>query len=526
MGMGLVLTAAQMRAVDRAAIDRLGLPGLVLMENAGRGVVEAIARVQPRLAGARVAVVCGAGQNGGDGFVIGRHLANRGADVRLYLVAPRARVAGDARVFLEVAENQGLSIEDHAGDDSVSSWSRRLGGAAVIVDAIFGTGLRDDVRNAPAAAIEAMNGIDCLRVAVDIPSGLDADSGAVRGVAVKAHLTPTMGALKLGLVVRAEAPVGRIEIVDLGISVETLAAAAGSAGPLCRYLDKEHAESLVPRPGPSGHKGTRGHALIVAGSAGKTGAALLSARSALRAGAGLCTIASTREGQQALDAKVLEEMTACYAAGSDADEQSFDQILRLAQGVQALALGPGIPTGPGTQALVRRLAAELPLPMVIDADGLNHLRHEAPAHLLRAPAARVLTPHPGEMARLLGIETAMVQDDRLGVSRRLATATGAVVVLKGARTVVALPDGSASLNPTADAALATAGSGDVLTGVIAGLLAQRLSASDAAQLGVYAHGEAAADARLTLQTRYLVAGDLPPAVARVLERLRPDRAPI
>jgi hydroxyethylthiazole kinase-like uncharacterized protein yjeF len=517
--MALVLTAAQMKAVDRAAMDRLGLPGVVLMENAGRGVVEAIVRLRPRLAGARVAVVCGAGQNGGDGFVVGRHLANRGAKVRIYLVAPRARVGGDAQVFLEVAERVGLTIEEQAGDDSVSGWSQRLRGAEVIVDAIFGTGLRDVVAGAPAAAIEAMNGADAVRVAVDIPSGLHADSGEILGIAVRAHLTATMGALKLGLVVRPEPAVGHIEVVDLGVSLESLADDAAAVGPLCRYLEAATVAALVPHLQPSGHKGTRGHALIVAGSAGKTGAALLSARAALRAGAGLCTIASTREGQQAIDAKVLEEMTASYAPGPDADEQSFNRIRDLGRGVEALAVGPGVPTGPGARALVRRLAAELPLPLVIDADGLNHLHTEAPAHLSRAPAARVLTPHPGEMARLLGIETAAVQADRLGVSRRLAAATGAVVVLKGARTVIALPDGSTFLNPAADSALATAGSGDVLTGVIAGLLAQRLPASDAARVGVFAHGEAAAEARRSLKTGYLVAGDLPAAVARVLERL-------
>jgi ADP-dependent NAD(P)H-hydrate dehydratase / NAD(P)H-hydrate epimerase len=523
--MALVLTAAQMRAVDRAAIEGLGLPGLVLMENAGRGTVEALARLRPRLAGVRCAVVCGAGQNGGDGFVIARHLAGRGARVETYLVSPRARVSGDARVFLEVAERLGLPIEDRAEDEDAVSWTRRLAGVEVIIDAIFGTGLRDEVRGAPAVAIAAMNGASAFRVAVDIPSGRDSDSGQVRGVALEADLTATMGALKPGLLLDAAAPVGSLAVVDLGVSVQALAPAARALGPLCHYLEADEVAALAHPSTPAGHKGTRGHALVVAGSAGKTGAALLSARGALRAGAGVVTIASTREGQQALDAKVLEAMTACYTGGPDADEQSFDQILELGRRMQAAALGPGIPTGPGTRALVCRLAAELPLPLVIDADGLNHLGSEAATWLSRATAPRVLTPHPGEMSRLLGTDTPAIQRDRLGACRRLAAATGAVVVLKGARTVIAGPDGDAWLNPAADSALATAGSGDVLTGVIAGLLAQRLPPADAARLGVFAHGESASEARSALATGNLVAGDLPEAVARVLERLSRRRAP-
>jgi hydroxyethylthiazole kinase-like uncharacterized protein yjeF len=523
--MALVLTAAQMKAVDRAAIERLGVPGLVLMENAGRGTVEAIARIRPRLRQERCAVVCGPGQNGGDGFVIARHLANLGARVQTYLVAPRARIAGDARVYLEVVDRLGLPVEEAAADQDPARWGPRFSGMDLVVDAIFGTGLRSEVQGAAAAAIAAMNQSAAFRVAVDIPSGLDADSGQLHGAAVQADLTATMGALKVGLVLDPDSPVGEVSVIDLGVSIEGLAEAARAVGPLCRYLDQETAAALLPRWPASGHKGQRGHALVVAGSAGKTGAAVLCARAALRAGAGLVTVASTREGQQALDAKVLEVMTACYAGGSEADPQSFDQIAQLGRRMQAVAIGPGMPTGPETQTLVRRLAGELPLPVVIDADGLNHLGTAAPACLSRARAPRVLTPHPGEMARLLGVQTAQVQADRLGAARQLAASTGAVVVLKGARTVIALADGSACINPAADPALGTAGSGDVLTGVIAGLLAQQAPAADAAQVAVFCHGEAAAEARRSLGSRYLVAGDLPEAVARVLERLSPAGAP-
>lgn len=525
--MSLVLSTAEMRAVDEAAVNRLGVPALVLMENAGRGVAEAIALRRGPMDGQRVRVVCGAGQNGGDGFVIARHLANRGAEVRVLLAMPRAKISGAAAVYLIAAERTpGVKVEDHAGLDDEGAWRRMLADAQIVVDALFGTGLRDRPRGVPAAAITGMNDCRAWRVAVDIPSGLDADSGRARGEVVRADLTVTMGALKRGLVLDPDAPVGELVVADLGISIEALLDLRDVRA-LCHYLDEAQVRALPRAQAASGHKGTRGHALVIAGSAGKTGAALLCARAAFRAGAGLVTIASTAEAQRALEAKVVEAMTGCYSVGDDADPQSFEQVSQLARRMKAVAIGPGIPVGPGMKALVHRLAAELPVPLVLDADALNLLGQDAP-HLLRsAPAPRLLTPHPGEMGRLTGLSTAAVQGDRLGVARQLATSTRAAVVLKGARTVIALADGPCFINPAADPSLGTAGSGDVLTGVLVGLLAQGLAVAEAAPLGVYAHGQAGAEARRLLGSRHVVAGELPEAVARTLERyLQPglDRA--
>lgn len=515
--MPLVLSAEQMRAIDRAATERLGVPSLLLIENAGRGVAEVIARERaPR--GLDVRVVCGAGQNGGDGFVIARHLANAGARVTVLLAAPTGKLAGDAALNARaVGAMARIAVRDEGTTTDGDAWRARLAGADVLVDAVFGTGLRADVTGAPAAAIAAMNATRALRVAVDLPSGLDADTGRVRGTAVDAHVTATMGAHKLGLVLDAEAPVGRVAVVDLGVAIEDLADAA--PGPLCHLSDAGEMAALVPRRSPSAHKGTAGHVLVVAGSPGKTGAALLVARGAHRAGAGLVTVASTRAGQAALDAKVLETMTGVYADGDDADAGSYDRIARLAERMKAVALGPGIPVGPGMKALVTRMVAELPVPMVVDADGLNLLGPEGARLAAAAPAPRVFTPHPGEAARLAGAAIAEVQGDRLGHARRLAAASGAVVALKGARTIVARPDGVAHVDPTANPALGTAGSGDVLTGVVTALLGQGLGPVDAARLGVFAHGAAAGVATRTLGARNLVAGDLPDAVARALEDL-------
>ena len=368
------------------------------------------------------------------------------------------------------------------------------------------------IAGVPAAAIAAMNAMTARKVAVDLPSGLDADTGQAPGVVFQADVTVTMGAHKLGLVVDAAAPVGRIEIAALGVPI-----AVGRGR--CWFLDEPGVAALVPRRDATDHKGSSGHLVIVAGSPGKTGAAALVGRAALRAGVGLATIASTQAGQTALDAKVLELMTARFSDAEDPDPaQASAALSALGQRAQAFAIGPGIPTGPGMRAVVRELAARLPLPMVLDADALNALATDAPATLVGAPAGRVLTPHPGEMGRLLGIGTADVQADRLGHSRRLAAATRAVVVLKGARTIIAAPDGGAFISPFACAALATAGSGDVLAGVIGALLARGLAPLAAAQVGVYVHGAAgvAAAARTGDGT---LAGELPRAVAATMRRL-------
>jgi NAD(P)H-hydrate epimerase len=519
--MALVLSAAQMKAVDRAAIETLGVPGVVLMENAGRGVAELVRR-ERAVVGLDVRVVCGAGQNGGDGFVIARHLANAGARVTVLLAAPRARLAGDAELFARAVERlPHIAIRDGSALEA-GAWRDLLAGAEVVVDAIFGTGLRADVTAAPAAAIAAINATPALRVAVDLPSGLDADTGRVRGLAVQAHLTATMGARKLGLALYAEGPAGRVEVVDLGVSIEGLAEAARALGPLCHWIETAEVAAKVPRRAPGAHKGTGGHLLAIAGSPGKTGAAVLVGRAALRAGAGLVTLASTQAGQTALDAKVVELMTASYAAGAEPDGSSYEALAALAARMKAAVVGPGIPTGEGARALVHRLVGELPLPLVVDADALNLLGTDV-ARLTRAAAApRLLTPHPGEMARLTGLSTAEVQADRLGHARRLAAATGAVVVLKGARTVVAAPDGTAHVNPAANPSLGTAGTGDVLTGLLGALCARGLAPLDAAVVGVHLHGLAAEDATRALGTPHLVAGDLPEAIARVVAAAEVD----
>jgi len=519
-GMALVLTVAQMRAIDSAVIEKLGLPGLVLMENAGRGVADIITGERPATSGLDVRVVCGAGQNGGDGFVVARHLLSRGAKVRVLLALPPEKLTGEAAGFAKVLRALDPDcIQDLSSEGDAKIWQKHLGGAAVVVDALFGTGLRSQISGVPVAAIAAMNATDALRVSVDIPSGLDADTGKDHGCAVHAHVTATMAYRKIGLVLDADAKVGRIEVVDLGVSPERVLDSAKALGPLCHWLERE--DIVLPARGPTHHKGTAGHVLVIAGSTGKTGAALLVARSALRSGAGLCTIATTGPAQAALDAKVVSEMTTCYTVDETADDSSFAKLVALAARMKAAVVGPGIPTGQGMAELVRRLVAELAVPLVVDADALNLLGTESAAVLAKAVAPRILTPHPGEMARLCGCTIADVGGDRLGFARRLAAQSNSVVVLKGARTIIAVPDGTAYVNPTANASLGTAGSGDVLSGAIGAFLGQGLDARHAACVGVFVHGAAADEATRVLCSGNLIATDLPDAIARACEALRP-----
>jgi NAD(P)H-hydrate epimerase len=397
-----------------------------------------------------------------------------------------------------------------------------------VVDAIFGTGFHGAIDGAPGAALAAMNAARARRIAVDVPSGLDADTGRAQGAVFRADVTATMGAAKVGLYVDAEAPVGRVEVVELG--VPTLRGGPGDDGAARAFvLDEAGVAARLPRRRASAHKGSAGHLLVVAGAPGKTGAAVLVGQAALRAGAGLVTVASTAPGQAALDAKVVELMTARYASRAEVDpDEAVGALTALAARAQAIAIGPGIPTSAGMHAAVRRFASNAARPMVLDADALNALGTDAPAVLAAAPAPRVLTPHPAEMGRLAGTSTADVQADRLAVARRLAAATRAIVVLKGAHTVIAAPDGRAFVSPIACAALATAGSGDVLCGIVGAFLAGGVEPLTAAQTAVYVHG-LAGEALAAQLGDGVAAGDLPLAVASVIARLHrgdPGGAPV
>ena len=477
--MRYVVTAAEMRAIDAATIEGIGLPGAVLMENAGRAVADA---VMEELGGRRgpVAVVAGAGNNGGDGYVVARVLRARGIDALVYLAARRGEVRGDALLHLGAYEQAGGMATSIAEPAELAEHREAIEAAPVVVDALFGTGLARPVTGHLAAVIEAMNRARGRLVAVDIPSGLSADRGVPLGVSARADRTVTMAFLKVGIAVAPGlARAGRVEVAEIGIPVEL----AQAHGIRLAALEAGDLRAWLRRPDLLDHKNRRGHVLVVAGSPGKRGAARLTSWAALRAGAGLVTLASDGAEIAAPDPVMTTPLDA-EAAGAG------DRLVALAAGKAAVAIGPGMAPGAGGRALVREALARLEVPMVLDADALNHMAGDA-GLIASARAPVVITPHPGEAARLLGTGTAEVEADRVAAARALAELTRAAVVLKGAGTLVcdgAAGDGFVTINPTGGPALATAGSGDVLTGVVAALVGQGLEAGEAARAAVYLHG--------------------------------------
>ncbi len=483
-----VVTTAQARAADRRTIE-LGTPGLELMERAGRGIAAEILGPLRARAARGVVVVAGRGNNGGDGFVVARLLAAAGFRVEAWLLGPRERVTGDARANLDRWLASGGRVEELGEAQGPAALAARLRSAGVVVDAVFGTGLNAEIRGPAARVIEAIalarrpsremagSGSSPVVLSVDLPSGLDGDTGEPWGTAVSADVTVTLGGTKLGLLLpAARAHVGRLVEVDIGLAPEALAAIE----PLARAATLEMARALLPARPVSGHKGSHGHVVVVAGSDGKAGAAALAGRAAIRGGSGLVTIATPAAVRDLVAGLLPEAMTEAWpAAGVD-----FGPLL---DGRDAVVCGPGLGREAAAASVARRLASAVALPLVLDADGLNAFAGE-PEALRSAPAARVLTPHPGEMARLAGVSVADVQADRLGAARAMAGRSGAVVVLKGAGTVVAHPDGRACVNTTGGAVLGTGGTGDVLAGLVGALLAQGVEAFSAARLGVFLHG--------------------------------------
>ena len=509
-----VLTAAQMRAIDAATIDGIGLPGAVLMENAGRAVVAAVREEMERHGGDRhtVAVVCGAGNNGGDGYVVARVLRQLRVPATVYLAVPRAAVRGDALIHLSAFERSGGLAEPIADPAELSRHRGAIESAAVVVDALFGTGLTRPIEGHLADIIHCINRSAGRVVSVDVPSGLSADSGAVLGAAVEPHRTVTMAFLKVGIAVAPGlARAGRVTVAEIGIPIEL----ATAHGVTLAVLEWSDAAAALPRAGLLDHKNRRGHALVVAGGAGKRGAARLSSMAALRSGAGLVTLAWEGREIPAPDPIMTAELD---AEAPDA----VDRLIALADGKRVVAIGPGMSTGPGGRALVRAALERLAVPMVLDADALNHLAGEL-ERVAESRAPVVLTPHPGEAARLLGTGTADIERDRVAAVRELAERSRAIVLLKGAGTLVCdgeAADGFVTINPTGNPVLATAGAGDVLTGVIAGLMAQGAPAGDAARAGACVHGLAGDEYRDRVGEVGATASDILDAVPRALARLR------
>jgi NAD(P)H-hydrate epimerase len=482
-----ILNAAQMRDADRHTIEEIGIPSLVLMENAGRQVVAAIeAAYESRLDG-RVAVLCGRGNNGGDGFVVARTLIQRGIDTAVFVIGSVAEIKGDARTNLDILGRLGLTVVEINDEQTWELHFSEIARCSLIVDAIFGTGLRSAVSGMLETVIADVNAAEIPIVSVDLPSGMSADTAHLVGDCIDASLTVTLAAPKLPLVLPpGEAYAGDVVIADIGIPHEVI---DSLDGPHVELLTPEQLRTMVAPRAADSHKGDFGRLTLVAGSTGKTGAAYLAAMGALRSGAGLVTVATPASCLPIIASMGPAFMTLDLADdGGMVTATAVDRLLEQTHDV--VACGPGLGRSANVAEFVRQLLDRATCPLVLDADAITVLADD-PGRLTGSEERDVIiTPHPGEMARLIGASISDVQANRLEVATDFATTHRVHVVLKGHRTVIATPEGRVFINPTGNPGMATGGTGDVLTGMIAAWLAQLLDAEAACRLAVFLHGAA------------------------------------
>ncbi|HJC24114.1 MAG TPA: NAD(P)H-hydrate dehydratase [Candidatus Eisenbergiella merdavium] len=524
--MEYLVTAAEMKECDRNTIEGFGIPSLVLMERAALACADEIrrevgreicreARGEGTLRGKRTLIAAGCGNNGGDGFAVGRLLMQEGFPVDFWLVGERERCSPETRIQLSILENYGCRILNHVPDGEYD----------IIVDALFGIGLSRAPKGRYADAVEYINQSGAFVLSVDIPSGVGADTGGVYGCAVRADVTVTFAFLKRGLVLYPGAAcAGRVVTAQIGITQESFCGKPPSA-----FTFGQGEAPPLPRRDPNGNKGTFGKVLLAAGSPGMAGAAVLSASAVLHAGAGMVRVLAGEENRIILQTAVPEAMLSLYGQGSSSGKKSMAEAFRAAAGwADVLAAGPGLGTGAEAEELIRLLLTETKKPLVLDADGINLLAQDRDfleALCLQRQQRQeecgtlILTPHPGELARLTGTDIRQVLADPVSLCRTWADKLNAVLVCKGAATVAAQPQGRCYINRSGNSGMATAGSGDVLTGIIAGLLAQKMEPFEAACAGIYIHG-LAGDAAAELSGEYgLRAGKLLDGMDMVIKAL-------
>lgn len=487
-----------MREGDRRATEASGIPGLLLMENAAYQAARAARELLPVLRGQPVAILCGTGNNGGDGLALARHLAGLGARVTVYLAGPAERVFGDARTMLAAWRGRGGACHEEL--------PTTLEGYALVVDAVVGTGSSGALRSPAKEAVELINRVNCPVLALDLPSGVDADTGTVSGPAVRASMTVTFAALKPGLLFFPGAGLaGRVVVAGISLPPGVLSHVT------TQVATASLVRELLPPRRPDAHKGSHGRVLVIGGSPGLTGAAALAATAALRAGAGLVTLATPARLQDLMATKLTEAMTCPLpdTAEGMVCEGAVAVALECGPKASAVVLGPGLGQGAGPRDFVRAFSRRCGTPMVIDADALAMVEPEADRE-----GQLILTPHPGEASRLLQCGVAEIAADRLAAARALAARYRAVVVLKGARTVVTAPGKGTFIDPTANPALAAGGTGDVLAGAIGALLAQGCPPLEAAVAGVYLHGAAGDLVSRELGDAGVLAGEVAEALPR------------
>ncbi|MGZ4778134.1 MAG: NAD(P)H-hydrate dehydratase [Thermoanaerobaculia bacterium] len=497
-----ILTSEQMRNIDRRATERFGVPSIVLMENAAVAVVDAIAAHYANAD--RIAIFCGTGSNGGDGLAIARHLENRGVVPVVLIVGERDKLSGDSRTNLTICERLGIPIYNIPTDESVDGAIAHASDADVIVDAIFGTGLNRAPAGVQAEVIRAIAEMRIPVVAVDLPSGANASSPETFDPCIRAEVTVTFAAPKICHIFDPAATYcGEVIVADIAIPE----IAVGDEGVALALTTQKDVAPLFASRLAATHKGTYGHVAIIAGSPGRSGAAIMCARGAIRSGAGLVTVMTDVETARIVHAGSVESMT----------WPNMD-VAEFLEGKDAVLIGPGLPDNDRAYGWVRTTVASIDLPMVIDASALNAFDSRA-AEINPEDRPRILTPHPGELARLLQRETKDINADRLASARDAARITRSIVVLKGHQTLIADPDGRINVNPTGNPGMATGGMGDVLGGMIAALLARHIDPFDAACAAVYLHGFAGDILREEMGDTGLAAMDLAERVPLAIKRL-------
>jgi NAD(P)H-hydrate epimerase len=506
--------ADEMRAIDSIAINEWNVSGLVLMENAGVQVANKIGEIVGNLREKKICVFAGKGNNGGDGFVVARHLHNKGAKVKVFILGNRENISGDAAVNLEILSRSEVDIVDLITE---RDWDKAKFAAAFadcLLDALVGTGFHGEISGDMAEVVKLINSAAKPVVAVDIPSGVDADSGQIRGICVRANYTVTLALVKPGLLLEPGATfAGEVTVADIGIPVELVRERSLRVN----VITEDYIREVLPKRQAWAHKGSCGRALVVAGSRGLTGAATLASSAVARAGAGLVTLGIPASLNPIMEQKVTEVMTRPLPETDTGclSSEAISYINELADNCDVLAIGPGMGRNGETEQVIKDIVAAARCPLVIDADALNALLG-CTELLPQLEALAVLTPHVGEMSRLTGIPAEQINADRLAVAGKAAISWGTIVVLKGPGTIVAFPDGEAFINTTGNAGMATGGTGDVLTGVIAGFIAQGLSSHEAALAGVYIHG-LAGDIAARKGTIGLMAGDVLQAIPEAIQ---------
>ena len=484
-----LVNVQEMKQLDQMATAEYAVPGILLMDNAAQAVADAVNDSLDELDGESVVVFCGGGNNGGDGFGAARWLQNYGARVRVFVVGKALEaVTGDAAAELAMLQKTDIKVEAIASDDDWLLAELAVAKADLLVDALAGTGFHGELEGDILRACKLLNESEKYIVAVDVPTGVNADNGTVAENAVRADKTVTMALLKTGLLLYpGREYCGDIELADIGMPAKMADECASKKYRLTDDIVRE-----LPLRKADAHKGDAGRAVICAGSPGFTGAAALSSYAAVKAGAGLVSLYTPLSSRDVLAGKLtevmvhglLERMPGILGGGAAGD------VAKNANAADVLAIGPGLGTSESTQQAVRDILLQLQVPVVIDADALTALQGHTEI-LTQMQAAKVLTPHPSEMARLIGKEISEINADRINIAMQYAKEWNAVLVLKGAPTVIACPDGTVYVNSTGSSVLATGGSGDVLTGIIAGLAAQEITLQEAAVCGVYLHGKAA-----------------------------------